>query len=271
MSKSIKETAIELARLGGERMRSALEKHSELKIHSKGTDDLVTEVDLWIEKQIVERVTADFPSHSIVGEEGIFAEDSSSAEISKLFQDEYCWVIDPVDGTSNFANGFPHCCVSIGILYKGELHLGVVYDPFRDELFFAEKGKGAFLNDKKISISKKENCSDLIVGMSLPSDVKENWDLYKIIYKSAVLNFHKVRLLGSTALELCWTASGRLDGFVSRYAKSWDLAAGALIVEEAGGHARNFNNQDTIDLLGESIIAASPELLPKILAQLELK
>lgn len=253
-------TAIELSKVGGEKILEGMNRHSNLEIHSKGCDDLVTEIDLWIEKHLVGVIQKSFPSHVIVGEEGVFENDSSHDAISQLLKQDVCWVIDPLDGTANFANRIPHCCVSIGILTKGEPTFGVVYDPFRDELFHAQRGQGAFLNGSPIRVSRETDTLRSIVGMGLPTDVKAKWDEYKVLYEAAVLNFQKVRLLGSTALELCWTACGRLDGFIQHHAKAWDLAAGVVIVNEAQGITTNFTANRELDLLGESIIACAPQL-----------
>jgi myo-inositol-1(or 4)-monophosphatase len=256
----VKELALKLARVGGEKMLEGMRRHSDLEIHSKGCDDLVTEIDIWIEEHMVREIQEAFPSHAIVGEEGVFEDDSSRAKVSSLLEQDICWVIDPLDGTANFANRIPHCCVSIGILQKGKPEFGIVYDPFRDELFQATMGEGATLNGKPIKVSKERTTTRSIVGMGLPTDVKEQWDTYKELYQAAVLNFQKVRLLGSTALELCWTACGRLDGFVQYHAKAWDLAAGVLIVNESQGVTSNFNPAAEFDLLGESVIACAPQL-----------
>jgi len=208
--------------------------NSEFTISNKeGVNNLVTEADHASEKAIMEVIRKDFPEHQLLGEES-----------GKLVQDSnYKWIIDPIDGTVNFAHGIPLNCVSIGIEKDGKIIMGAVYNPHINEFFFAEKGKGATLNDKPISVSNETDVlkSCLVTGfpytyMNMPNGPLEIFD--KLIRKGV-----PVRRIGSAAIDLCWVACGRFDGFYEHKLEPWDSAAGFLIVEEAGGKVTNHENE----------------------------
>ena len=195
-------------------------------ISSKATiNDLVTEADHASEKAIFKVIQQNHPDHFILSEE----------TGSMPTQSNIKWIIDPIDGTINFANGIPICCVSIGVEENGEMMIGAVYNPFMNELFFAEKGKGAFLNDQPIKVSNKNNLltSCLVTGFPYQYLDTENGPLQ--IFEKLIRKSIPVRRLGSAALDLCWTAAGRFDGFYEHKLQAWDSAAGYLIVQEAGG------------------------------------
>jgi myo-inositol-1(or 4)-monophosphatase len=195
-------------------------------ISSKATiNDLVTEADHASEKAIFKVIQQNHPDHFILSEE----------TGSMPTQSNIKWIIDPIDGTINFANGIPICCVSIGVEENGEMIMGAVYNPFMNELFFAEKGKGAFLNDQPIKVSTKNNLltSCLVTGFPYQYLDTENGPLQ--IFEKLIRKSIPVRRLGSAALDLCWTAAGRFDGFYEHKLQAWDSAAGFLIVQEAGG------------------------------------
>jgi myo-inositol-1(or 4)-monophosphatase len=195
-------------------------------ISSKGTlNDLVTEADHASEKAIFKVIQDNHPDHFILSEETGAMPTSSTTK----------WIIDPIDGTINFANCIPICCVSIGVEENGEMIMGAVYNPFMNELFFAEKGKGATLNDKPIKVSDKDNllASCLVTGFPYQYLDTENGPLQ--IFEKLIRKAIPVRRLGSAALDLCWTAAGRFDGFYEHKLQAWDSAAGFLIVQEAGG------------------------------------
>jgi myo-inositol-1(or 4)-monophosphatase len=195
-------------------------------ISSKATiNDLVTEADHASEKAIFKVIQQNHPDHFILSEE----------TGSMPTQSNIKWIIDPIDGTINFANGIPICCVSIGVEENGEMMMGAVYNPFMNELFFAEKGKGAFLNDQPIKVSNKNNLltSCLVTGFPYQYLDTENGPLQ--IFEKLIRKSIPVRRLGSAALDLCWTAAGRFDGFYEHKLQAWDSAAGYLIVQEAGG------------------------------------
>lgn len=195
-------------------------------ISSKATiNDLVTEADHASEKAIFKVIQKNHPDHFILSEE----------TGSMPTQSNIKWIIDPIDGTINFANGIPICCVSIGVEENGEMIMGAVYNPFMHELFFAEKGKGAFLNDQPIKVSSKNDLltSCLVTGFPYQYLDTENGPLQ--IFEKLIRKSIPVRRLGSAALDLCWTAAGRFDGFYEHKLQAWDSAAGYLIVQEAGG------------------------------------
>ena len=195
-------------------------------ISSKATiNDLVTEADHASEKAIFEVIQQNHPDHFILSEETGSVPSKSNIK----------WIIDPIDGTINFANGIPICCVSIGVEEDGEMIMGAVYNPFMNELFFAEKGKGAFLNDQPIKVSTKNDLltSCLVTGFPYQYLDTENGPLQ--IFEKLIRKSIPVRRLGSAALDLCWTAAGRFDGFYEHKLQAWDSAAGYLIVQEAGG------------------------------------
>ena len=199
----------------------------------EGINNLVTEVDHAAERLIMDIVREDFPGHFILSEEtGEIPADS-----------EYKWIIDPIDGTVNFANGIPLCCVSIGLEFQGSMLMGAVYNPFLDEFFFAEKGRGATLNGKPIRVSDQSNVleSCLVTGFPYSYLDAENGplDVFARLIRKGV----PVRRLGSAAIDLCWVAAGRFDGFYEHKLQAWDSAAGFLIVEEAGGRVTDFEGR----------------------------
>jgi myo-inositol-1(or 4)-monophosphatase len=196
----------------------------------KGDVDLVTEADKAAEKMITERIRREFPGHDLFGEEGTRTETGS----------DYRWYIDPLDGTTNFAHGFPVFCVSLGLEFKGERIAGVLYDPTRDELFAAEKGSGCYLNGERVQVSKVDNLAECLTGTGFPSHKRHknpNINFYHVI----TLRTHGVRRAGSAALDLANVASGRLDVFWEFNLNPWDTAAGVVLVTEAGGKVTRFD------------------------------
>lgn len=205
--------------------------HGEFKISNKeGMNNLVTEADHAAEKAIFEVIKSEYPDHYILSEE--------AGEIK--MDSEYKWIIDPIDGTVNFANGIPICCVSIGIEQNGKMILGAVYNPFIHEFYFAEKGSGATMNDKKISVSNKTEVikSCLVTGFPYTYLDSPNGPLQ--VFERFIRKGIPVRRLGSAAIDLCWVAAGRFDGFYEHKLSAWDSAAGFLMVEEAGGKVTDF-------------------------------
>ena len=191
---------------------------------------MVTEADHASEKAIIDVIKLAYPGHFILSEE--------TGEI--VTDSEYKWIIDPIDGTVNFANGIPICCVSIGLEKAGQMLLGAVYNPLMNEMFFAEKGQGAFLNDKKISVSSKTEVikSCLVTGFPYTYLDMPNGPLE--VFERFIRKGIPVRRLGSAAIDLCWVAAGRFDGFYEHHLQAWDAAAGFLIVEEAGGKVTDY-------------------------------
>jgi len=206
--------------------------HRRVKIEYKGDADLVTEADRSSEKLILERIRARWPDHEVIGEEGARIETGG----------DYRWYVDPLDGTTNFAHGFPVFCVSLGLTFRGTRKAAVLYDPTRDELFSAELGKGAFLNGKKIEVSKTDKLAQSLVATGFPSHKRhKNPNIF--FYHQLTLRTHGVRRAGSAALDLANVACGRFDGFWEFNLNAWDTTAGILIVEEAGGKVSGFHGQ----------------------------
>jgi myo-inositol-1(or 4)-monophosphatase len=203
----------------------------------KGDVDLVTEADRNSEKLIIERIRAQFPDHDIMGEEGGRRETGSA----------FRWYVDPLDGTTNFAHGFPVFCVSLGLEHKGELIAGVIYDPTRDELFAAEKGSGAYLNGARRQFSKTKHLSEALLATGFPSHKRhKNPNIH--FYHQITLRSHGVRRAGSASLDLANVASGRVDGFWEFNLNPWDTAAGVVLVREAGGIVSRYDGSAfTID------------------------
>ncbi len=201
------------------------------KVSSKdGLNDLVTEADHASEKAIIGIIQKSFPDHFILGEE--------TGEIQS--NSEYKWIIDPIDGTINFANGIPICCVSVGLEKAGSMVLGAVYNPFMNELFVAEKGMGATLNDKKIHVSNKDNVATSCLVTGFPYTYLDSPNGPLQVFEKLIRKAVPVRRLGSAAIDLCWVAAGRFDGFYEHKLQAWDSAAGFLMVEEAGGKITDF-------------------------------
>jgi myo-inositol-1(or 4)-monophosphatase len=204
--------------------------HRKVTVEYKGEADLVTVADRKSEALIRQRLREHWPSHDILGEEGGLQDTGS----------DYRWYVDPLDGTTNFAHGFPVFCVSMALEYKGQRIAGVIYDPTRDELFAAEQGSGAYLNQQRIRVSKTANLAESLIATGFPSHKRhKNPNIF--FYHQITLRSHGVRRAGSAALDLCCVACGRFDGFWEFNLNPWDTAAGVLIVEEAGGKITNFH------------------------------
>lgn len=202
------------------------------KIDNKeGINNLVTEVDTMAETRIIEVIKKYFPDHFIISEE--------VGEIST--PSSYKWIIDPIDGTVNFAHGIPICCVSIALVHEDKPIMGAVYNPMMNEFFFAEKGNGAFLNDAPISISAKSDFRKACLVTGFPYKWPDSQEHPIKVFERFILEGLPVRRLGSAAIDLCWVACGRFDGFWEYNLSPWDVAAGYLIVEEAGGRVTNFD------------------------------
>jgi myo-inositol-1(or 4)-monophosphatase len=220
----------EIAREAGALLMGYFQRR--VKVEYKGDVDLVTEADRASEALITRRIRERWPGHNILGEEGTRTEQGS----------EYRWYVDPLDGTTNFAHGFPVFCVSLGLEHNGERVAAVIFDPTRDEMFTAEKGAGAFLNGRPIHVSAISNLAECLVATGFPSHKRhKNPNIF--FYHQITLKTHGVRRAGSAALDLCDVACGRFDGFWEFNLNPWDTAAGVLMVEEAGGRVTRFDGQ----------------------------
>ena len=219
--------AIEAAREAGKIIFRNISRVHSLDIKTKEKNDFVSEVDLQAEQEIINIIHRVYPQHGILGEE--FGSRFSGND------DEYQWIIDPLDGTTNFLRGFPHYSVSIALKHKDRLEVAVIYDPFKDELFCAGRGNGASLNDRKIRVSKLPSFEGALLATGFPYKENQNIDAYMASLKDIMLQTAGIRRAGSAALDLAYVAAGRVDGFWEFGLNSWDIAAGCLIVQEAGG------------------------------------
>lgn len=223
------QTAIDAAMEAGKFLRES--KGKSLKIENKSSSiDPVTQIDKQAEKIIIDIIKGRYPDHAILAEEGGESDDIS----------EYRWIIDPLDGTVNFTHGLPIYCVSIGLEYKGAIIAGAVYEPNVDDLYTAERGKGAFLNSKRIRVSENDRLIESILITGFPYDIHDNPDNTIERFTDFLMEAQAIRRLGSAAIDLCYIAAGYGDGFWEAFIKPWDIAAGMLIVEEAGGMVTDF-------------------------------
>lgn len=241
---AIKDTAISAATKAGKLLKDRLGKR--LKIEFKGSVDLVTEMDRLAEDLIITEITRDFPQHGILTEER--AEKKSPSESR--------WIIDPLDGTTNYAHGFPWFCVSIAYEVSGEVLLGVVYDPMLDELFVAEKGKGALLNGSPIKVSDTPSLDKSLLATGFPYDVRTSSVNNLDHFANFAVRAQAIRRAGSAALDLSHVACGRFDGFWEMKLKPWDVAAAALIVKEAGGAMSDFSGKP-FSIYGSEYLASN--------------
>lgn len=223
--------AIDLAYRAGAVLRAGLER--ERTVEQKGEADLVTDVDRASEALIVEALRVRYPDHRIIAEEGGAAEGNSG----------YTWLVDPLDGTTNYAHGFPFYSVSLGLLQNDDLRLGVVYDPLRNELFAAERGRGAFCNGRRLRVSATGHLRAALLTTGFPYDRSTNPENNLAEFSRMVLRIQGVRRSGSAALDLCYVAAGRTDGHWELGLHPWDVAAGALMIVEAGGQLSDWQGQ----------------------------
>lgn len=248
--------AADAAKRAGEVQKQKYEDKN-LSVRHKGTIDIVTEVDIECEKLIVNAITGAYPDHDIIAEEGT----------NKSSGTGYVWIIDPLDGTTNYSHGFPMFCSSIALVYKGEALVGAAYDPLRDELFTAVKGKGALMNGKAIRVSKVGEMDDALLATGFPYDIRSNKRNNLENFNRVALTCQAIRRAGSAVLDLCYVACGRFDGFWEQRLFAWDMAAGALIAGEAGGSVTDMKGKK-LDLFGETICAANPGIHPRLLSLL---
>ncbi len=244
--------AVKAARRAGQIINRASVDLDRVKVTVKQQHDFVTEVDRAAEKAIIDVIREAYPDHAILAEESGASGDS-----------EFQWIIDPLDGTTNFIHGFPQYAVSIGLAHRGVLSQAVVYDPTRNELFTASKGGGAFLNDKRIRVSGRSKLGESLVGTGFPFRVFDHIDTYLAIFREIAQKTAGMRRPGAASLDLAYVACGRMDGFWELGLSPWDMAAGALLITEAGGLVG--------DLRGETEYMNTGNMLagnPKVFAQL---
>ena len=250
--------AVRAARRAGELMIRQLNRLESLEITEKSRNEYVTEVDRIAEDAIIEVIYDHYPDHSILAEES-----------GQRGSNEFQWIIDPLDGTTNFIHGFPVFAVSIAVTHNGQLEHGVVYDPLRQEIFTASRGQGAQVDGRKIRVSKRPSMQHSLIATGFPyRGDKEHLDNYLEMLKSVIEVSAGIRRPGSAALDLCYVAAGRVDGFWELGLNIWDIAAGALMIKEAGGRISDFHGTDAYLQSGD-VVAGSPKIyagLSKLLA-----
>jgi myo-inositol-1(or 4)-monophosphatase len=240
-------TAVEIALRAGE-LQMASFRRDDLRVDKKGKIDLVTEADVAVERMVRDRLRERFPYHRILAEElpdggALGPIDAADDPAARAEGARHCWVLDPIDGTSNYAHGLPIFSCSLALEIDGVVEIGVVYDPTRQELYSAERGGGAFLNGQRIRVSQTDQLIDSMLLTGFPYAVAERADEIVGLFGAFVKRGRAVRRLGSAALDLCYVAAGRAEGFWEQGLKPWDIAAGALIVEEAGGAVQGCDGQ----------------------------
>jgi myo-inositol-1(or 4)-monophosphatase len=250
--------AIRAARSAGNTIMRYANRVDTLAITSKARNDFVTDVDKMAEQEIISTLRRSFPDHGILAEE-------SGEDIG---QSEYVWVIDPLDGTTNFVRGFPQFGVSIALKHKGRLDQAVVYDPVRQELFTASKGAGAQLNNRRIRVTNQITLEGALLGTGFPFRQQQYLDAYMAMFKDLFPDAAGIRRAGAASLDLAYVAAGRLDGFWEFGLSEWDMAAGALIIKEAGGMVTNFRGEDSYLKTG-NIICGTPKIHHAILRTIQ--
>jgi myo-inositol-1(or 4)-monophosphatase len=251
--------AIRAARAAGAIINRAALDVELLKISAKGTNDFVTEVDQAAENAIIDVLLEAYPGH------GILAEESGRARGAK--HSEYLWIIDPLDGTTNFIHGLPIYAVSIALAFRGKVEQAVVYDPARNDLFFASKGRGAFLNDRRLRVSKRLRMADALIGTGFPFRKGDNFKRYLKMFEDVMQHCAGVRRPGAAALDLCYVAAGWYDGFFETGLSPWDVAAGSLMITEAGGLVGNFTG-DADYLYQREVVAGNPKIYAQLVQML---
>jgi myo-inositol-1(or 4)-monophosphatase len=239
-------TAIRAALAAGRVHRRYFRENPE--IQKKGPIDLVTEADLEVEREFRRLIAAEWPAHTVLGEEHAAAPERPGARAR--------WIIDPLDGTTNFAHGLALFCVSIGLEIDGRIELGVVFDPIGEELFTAERGQGARLNGQRIHVSGRRELVDSLLCTGFPYAIRDNPGAHVDVFAAFLARAQGVRRLGSAALDLCYVAAGRFEGFWEEQLHPWDIAAASLIVEEAGGLVTAYDGRP-VDLFRGQIVASN--------------
>jgi myo-inositol-1(or 4)-monophosphatase len=254
-------TAIKAALNAGKLIGRASRDIDQLQVSVKQQNDFVTEVDRAAEATIIDTLREVYPSHAILAEE---SGNSGNSDGNSEFQ----WIIDPLDGTTNFIHGFPQYAVSIALAQKGVLQHAVVYDPNRNELFSASKGAGAFLNDKRIRVTKRAKIDEALLGTGFPYRVFDHVDTYLTIFKEISQRCAGIRRPGAASLDLAWVAAGRLDGFWEFGLAPWDMAAGALLIQEAGGLVSDLAGEGDYLNTG-NIVGGTPKVFSQLLQAIQ--
>ena len=246
--------AVRAAREAGKVITFHLDRLDSLTVTSKARNDFVSEVDRKAEDIIIQTIHRSYPDHAILAEESGAAGDN-----------EYEWIIDPLDGTTNFLHGFPQFAVSIALKHKGRITQAVVYDPLSQDLYTASRGSGAMLNDRRIRVSNAKGLEGSLLGTGFPFKQQQHLDMYLATFKALFPNTSGIRRAGSAALDLAYVAAGRLDGFWELGLQPWDMAAGVLLIQEAGGIVGDFSGGHQFMETG-NIVAGNPKMFKAILS-----
>ena len=252
-------TAVKAARRAGNIINRGARDLDQLTITSKGPKDFVSEIDKGAEAAIVDTILKSYPDHAILAEEGTNKGNNPDSE--------YVWIIDPLDGTTNFLHGFPQYCVSIALAHKDVVQQGVIFDPVRNDLFTATRGRGAFLNDRRIRVGKRQHLRDCLIGTGFPFKDGTFLDTYLQMMKAMILQTAGLRRPGAAALDLAYVAAGFYDGFWEVGLNPWDVAAGSLLVLEAGGLIGDLSGEGNY-LHGGQCIAGSPKIFAQMVTTL---
>jgi myo-inositol-1(or 4)-monophosphatase len=240
--------AVRAARSAGELILRSTDSVSRLSVDQKGKNDYASEVDRMAEREIISIIKAAYPEHAILAEES-----------GKHKGNDFVWIIDPLDGTTNFLHGFPQYSVSIALKYKGKLEVGVVYDPLRDELFTAKRGGGAMLNNRRLRVTNQNSLKGALIGTGFPFKTDRDLDAYLGMFRALTTECAGIRRAGSAALDLAYVAAGRMDGYWEIGIMEWDMAAGILLIKEAGGVVTDFSFNDNY-LESGNVIVGSPKM-----------
>ena len=227
-----------------------------LRVESKSPNDFVTEVDRAAEEAIIQVLRDAYPTHAILAEE--------SGETGPEAETEYQWIIDPLDGTTNFIHGFPQYAISIALARRGVVEQAVVYDPNRNEMFTASKGAGAFLNDRRIRVSRRTRLNEALIGTGFPFRQFDHVDAYLAMFKELTQKTAGIRRPGAASLDLAYVAAGRFDGFWEMGLSPWDMAAGVLLIQEAGGLVSDLSGEANYLATG-NLVAGSPKIFGQLL------
>jgi myo-inositol-1(or 4)-monophosphatase len=252
--------AVKAARAAGAIINRAALDLDLLKVARKGPNDFVSEVDQAAEQAIIDILLEAYPGHGILAEET--GRERGAAD------SEYLWIIDPLDGTTNFLHGFPVYAVSIALTHRGQVQQAVVYDPTRNDLFIASRGRGAFLNDRRLRVSKRTRLSDGLIGTGFPFRKGDNFKRYLKMFEEVMQNCAGLRRPGAAALDLCYVAAGYYDGFFEVGLNPWDAAAGSLMITEAGGLVGNFTG-DADYLFQRELVAGNPRIYGQLVQMLK--
>ena len=270
--------AVKAARRAGTIINRASLSLERLQVARKQQNDFVTEVDRSAEQAIIETLQTAFPTHHFLAEEsgrlnhngevvGTVSWNELLEDAKNSEEDQYVWIIDPLDGTTNFIHGFPQYAVSIALAVNGVIQQGVIYDPSRDELFTATKGAGAYLDSRRLRVGNQIKLADCLIGTGFPYRADQDLDGYLEVFAKMTKHCAGLRRPGAAALDLAYVAAGRFDGFFERDLKPWDMAAGVLIVQEAGGLIGTYSGDETFMESGE-IMAANPKIFGQMVSLL---